>query len=236
MSSLIKAVNLRKTYGVADAETVALADASLTINQGEFVAIMGASGSGKSTLLQIIGLLGRPTSGSYILEGKDTTGMDDAQLAQLRNQSIGFVFQSFFLLPRSTVLENVILPLQYSDISRAEYVKKAQKALEQVNLTHRIHHKPTQLSGGEKQRVAIARALINQPHLILADEPTGNLDSRTGEMVMQTIDDLHKKGHTIILITHETPTASYADRIIELKDGNILSDHPAGTRYEKYNK
>ncbi len=223
---LIQCSALRKVYGMDEAAVTALDHATFHIEAGEFVSIMGASGSGKSTLLQILGLLSRPTSGQYLFDNQDTSTLTDQELALIRNQRIGFVFQSFHLLPHSTVLENVILPLQYSSVRSREYVSRAQAALAQVEMSHRLHHRPTQLSGGEKQRAAIARALINEPRLILADEPTGNLDSRTGAIVMDTIARLHQQGHTIILITHETPTAQYAQRIIEMRDGRIASDSP----------
>lgn len=228
--------NINKTYQTGETKTVAVADISLVINAGEFVSIMGKSGSGKSTLLHILGLLDRPTSGSYILEGQNTTDLSDQELAKMRNERLGFVFQSFHLLPRQSVVENVMLPLVYSHIPRREHVKRAQEALEKVEMSHRFDHFPPQLSGGEKQRVAIARALVNKPEIIFADEPTGNLDTRTGEKVMHTISNLHKQGHTVILVTHEHSTASFANRIIEVQDGKILSDTPNKERHKEYHK
>jgi putative ABC transport system ATP-binding protein len=232
--ALIQCSSLRKVYGTGDAKVAALDHASFSIDSGEFVSIMGPSGSGKSTLLQIIGLLSRPSSGKYYFDNQDTSELTDQELGFIRNQKIGFVFQSFHLLPRSTVLENVILPLQYSTTRPRDYIPKAKKALDEVQMSHRLNHRPTQLSGGEKQRVAIARALVNEPNLILADEPTGNLDSHTGAIVMDTIDALHSQGHTIILITHETPTAQYAQRIIEMIDGRISKDHPNHTSTHRH--
>ena len=232
----IEVKNINKTYYTGETKTVAVADISLTINAGEFVSIMGKSGSGKSTLLHILGLLDRPTSGTFVLDGQDVTHLSDEQLAGLRNERIGFVFQSFHLLPRQSVLENVMLPLVYSHIPRREHTTRAKQALEKVELSHRLSHYPPQLSGGEKQRVAIARALVNQPGIIFADEPTGNLDTRTGEKVMHTIANLHEQGHTIILVTHEHSTASFANRIIEVQDGKVLSDTPNTERHAEYHK
>lgn len=222
--ALLKTDKLRKIYATEDATTVALQSISLSIPEGQFVAIMGPSGSGKSTLLHLLGLLDHPTSGQYLLNGHDSTTLTENELAQLRNETIGFIFQAFNLLPRTTVYDNVLLPLRYSAVPRSQWKQRAEAVLESVGLTHRLHHTTAQLSGGEKQRVAIARALINNPKLILADEPTGNLDSVSGQHVMETIDQLHKKGHTIVVITHETPTASYAQRIVRLKDGEIIAD------------
>jgi len=234
--ALIKATNLSKIYHSDSVATKALDKVSLTITPGEFIAIMGASGSGKSTLLHILGLLDRPTRGTYLLNGQNTAHLSDTQLAHIRNNNIGFVFQAFHLLPRTSVLENVILPLQYSSRPRSQYVKLAQQALEQVSMQHRLHHSPNQLSGGEKQRACIARALVTQPKVLFADEPTGNLDSKTGERVMELIDTLHSQGITVIVITHETPTAQYAQRVIKLKDGQIIYDKKKSKKHSHYRK
>lgn len=236
MSLLIEAHNLRREYGSGDASTIALHDVSISVREGEFISIMGPSGSGKSTLLHIIGFLDRGTSGSYIFEGLDTAKVSDAERARIRNQKIGFVFQAFHLLQRATTLENVMLPLEYSLIPRREHLKRAQAALEQVGLSHRLTHTPAQLSGGEKQRVAIARALVNNPQVILADEPTGNLDSKSGADVLEIIDTLHEQGHTIIVITHEANTAQFAQRIITMQDGKISSDTVQKNRTHIYKK
>ncbi len=225
---LVDIKNISKTFTEeAATATVALRDVTMTINQGEFVAIKGQSGSGKSTLLHILGLLSRPTSGQYIFDGQPTSELSDAELAHRRNATIGFVFQAFHLLPRATVLDNVLLPLAYSTLLPGEHRSSALAALEQVELSHRLQHVSSQLSGGEKQRVAIARALVNQPKLVFADEPTGNLDSKTGQGVLELFDALHKQGKTIIIITHETVTASYAQRLVTLQDGQIINDEPS---------
>jgi len=222
---LIEAKNLFKDYVNDEVVTPVLFDLNFSINQGEFVAIMGKSGSGKSTLMHILGFLDRPTKGAYIFKGENTAEFSDEKLAALRNAEIGFVFQQFNLLPRTSVLENVKLPLTYTpNLTPAEKEKMSRQAVEAVDLTHRIENLSNQLSGGEKQRVAIARALVNQPALIFADEPTGNLDSKSGEQVMQILNKLHEQGKTIILVTHEQYTAEYAERIIKLKDGEIMSD------------
>jgi len=235
--ALLETRDLRKVYNDEVSGTVALSGATVSIPEGQFVAIMGPSGSGKSTLLHLLGLLDRPTSGQYFLNGQDSTRLTESELARLRNETIGFIFQAFNLLPRTTVLDNVLLPLRYSALPRSQWRARAAERLEQVGLTHRLNHTTAQLSGGEKQRVAIARALMNNPKLILADEPTGNLDSVSGAHVMETIDSLHKQGHTIVVITHETPTASYAQRIIQLKDGAITSDtENAAERHREYHK
>lgn len=235
--SLLEVQNVTKTFASEGVETKALRGVTFSVDKGEFVAIMGPSGSGKSTLLHILGLLDRPTKGTYVLEGKDTSTMNDDALAHFRNAQIGFVFQAFHLLARATVLENVMLPLYYSSTPQREYKQRALKAIEQVGLGHRAEHEPSQLSGGERQRVAIARALVNEPSVIFADEPTGNLDSKTGKLVMDIIDDLHEAGHTVIVITHETPTANYAQRVIHLKDGVVESDHRDGMHHrEEYHK
>lgn len=220
---LIEVKNLKKIYheGV---ETPALNGVSFSIKKGEFSAIMGPSGSGKSTLLHILGFLDSPTSGRYALDGKTIADYSAQEIARVRNKKMGFIFQMFNLLPRTTVLENVRLPLFYSNIKESQWEKMALKAIEQVGLSHRVSHETSQLSGGEKQRVAIARALINEPEIIFADEPTGNLDSKSGGQIMDIIRKLNDEGHTIILVTHETYTAEYAERIIRLKDGQIESD------------
>lgn len=228
--AIISVRDLAKTYGENGTETLALRGVSFDIHKGEFVAIMGPSGSGKSTLLHILGFLDRPSKGKYFFDGKDMNRYDDNQLAWLRNKKFGFVFQAFNLLAKSTVLENVRLPLMYAGIPEKEQHEMAVKAIEAVGLMHRIDHHAAKLSGGEKQRVAIARALVNEPDIIFADEPTGNLDSKSGGQVMEFIEDLHNNGHTIILITHETYTAEYAQRIIRLKDGLLESDHKVASR------
>ncbi len=229
--ALIEAKSLRKVYGDEGAETIAVEDVSLSVNAGEFVAIMGPSGSGKSTLLHILGFLDRYTSGTYVFDGKEMSEYSEDELAHIRNHKMGFIFQAFNLLPRATVLENVKLPLLYSDIPEAQWDEMATKAIRTVKLDHRIHHPAYQLSGGEKQRVAIARALILSPQVIFADEPTGNLDSKSGQAVMQTIQELNEEqGHTIILITHETHTAEHAERILTILDGRIDSNEKVAKR------
>jgi len=222
--SLIKVVNLCKIYDNEGVKTAALCGVSFNIEKGEFVSIMGPSGSGKSTLMHILGLLDRPSDGKYYLDGEDTSTLSDNQLARLRNKKIGFVFQAFNLLPRTTVFENVELPLVYDRQSNAGNRSRVMKALRSVGLENRAEYFSNQLSGGEKQRVAIARALVNDPEVIFADEPTGNLDSKTGVQVMEIFEALNRHGHTIILVTHETVTASYANRIIKILDGKIVSD------------
>jgi putative ABC transport system ATP-binding protein len=223
--NIIEVKNLKKAYHDGVTDTVALSDVSFTIRKGEFVSIMGPSGSGKSTLLHLLGLLDIPTSGHYLFNGKIVTSFSDNQLADLRNREIGFVFQSFNLLPRTSVLENVKLTLNYSKIPEREWEEKACAAVKAVGLEHRMHHEPSELSGGEKQRVAIARALVNNPEIIFADEPTGNLDSKSGKNVMSILQRLNEKeGKTIVLITHETSTAEHSERIIRLLDGEIESD------------
>ncbi len=222
--SLVTVRNLKKTYYNEGTATPVLHGINFTIEPGEFVAVMGPSGSGKSTLLQILGFLDGHTSGEYIFEGREVSGYSKAEVAKIRNQKLGFIFQAFNLLARTTVLENVKLPLLYSDIPESEWDKRAKKAIESVGLSHRIDHEPAQLSGGEKQRVAIARALVCEPSIIFADEPTGNLDSKSGQTVMEIIQKLNEEGHTVLLITHETSTAEHAQRIIHIKDGLIESD------------
>jgi putative ABC transport system ATP-binding protein len=223
---MIECENITKIYKNGDVETLALKNVSFKVNEGEFVAIMGASGSGKSTLMHIVGALDKPTSGTYKLDGKDVSKLSDDELADIRKNKIGFVFQSFNLLSRATVLRNVKLPLIYAGISDPERSRMAREALVASGLSEdRWDHLSNQLSGGQMQRVAIARALVNNPSIILADEPTGNLDSKTGEVVLGTFQELNeKKHHTIVLITHELYVAEHADRIIHLQDGVILSD------------
>lgn len=228
--ALIEIKNLKKIYGEEGAETTALKGVSLDINQGDFLAVMGPSGSGKSTLLYMLGFLDSPTFGDYFFDGKIVAGYSKEEIACLRNKKMGFIFQMFNLLPRATVLENVKLPLLYSDTEESRWNKIAEEKIEQVGLLHRINHDVSQLSGGEKQRVAIARALVNNPSVIFADEPTGNLDSKSGGQVMEIIENLNKQGCTIILITHETYTAEYAQRIITLKDGLIEKDEKVEER------
>ncbi len=228
--ALIDIKNLTKTYVNDEVETPALRGVSFSIEPGEFVAIMGPSGSGKSTLLQILGFLDRHTAGTYSFHGKDSLSYEDDEIAKVRNEKMGFIFQAFNLLARTTVLENVKLPLLYSKIPELEWDGRARDAIHSVGLDHRMHHEPSQLSGGEKQRVAIARALVCHPQVIFADEPTGNLDSKSGAMVMETLQNLNDEhGHTIILITHETETAEHAKRIIRFHDGEIVAD----TKVEK---
>ena len=226
--ALIEVENLKKDYVNDEVVTQVLRDVSFNINEGEFVAIMGPSGSGKSTLMHILSFLDRPTSGRYKFEGKDTKDFDDNYLATLRNEKVGFVFQSFNLLARTTVLDNVKLPLVYS--KRKDLDELAEKALASVGLSHRLDYFTNQISGGEKQRVAIARALVNNPAVIFADEPTGNLDSKSGNTVMFILQKLNNSGHTIILVTHETDTANHAKRIIRIKDGNIILDEKVEKR------
>ncbi len=227
---LIKLSGLNKQYENEGVVTPVLHDINFFIEKGEFVAIMGPSGSGKSTLMHILGLLDHPTSGVYELDGKDVTKLTDDELAELRNHKLGFVFQSFNLLPRTSVLDNVILPLLYSHVVEKEHVVYAKKVLEEVNLGHRLNYLSNQLSGGEKQRVAIARALVNNPEVLFADEPTGNLDSKSGGQVMEILQHLNDDGHTIILVTHETYTAEHSKRIIRIKDGSIISDENVSNR------
>ncbi|MCB0258750.1 MAG: ABC transporter ATP-binding protein [Calditrichaeota bacterium] len=220
--------NITKTYHMASEEVRALRGVTLELEQNEYIAIMGPSGSGKSTLMNVIGCLDTPSSGEYFLEGVDVSKMSDDQLAEIRNRKIGFVFQTFNLIPRSDVFHNVELPLIYGGLSGADRRKLAEAAIEKVGLSDRITHKPNELSGGQRQRVAIARALVNNPSIILADEPTGNLDTATGEEIMQVFNDLHAAGNTIILVTHETEIAQHAHRTIRLRDGMIESDEKNG--------
>jgi putative ABC transport system ATP-binding protein len=224
MAEIIKTKDISKLYVMGVEELYALKSVSMTIQKNEYVAIMGPSGSGKSTLMNIIGCLDTPTTGIYELNGNNVSEMDDNELAEVRNKEIGFVFQTFNLLPRSNSLHNVELPLIYKGVSRHDRLELAEQALDQVGLKDRMLHKPNELSGGQRQRVAIARALVNKPSIILADEPTGNLDSKTGDEIMTLFDELHSKGNTIILVTHEDFIAEHAERVIKLKDGNIESD------------
>lgn len=222
--TLISLKDIYKIYNVGGEEVRALDGIDLAIKENEYLAIMGPSGSGKSTLMNMIGCLDTPTSGIYEFEGEMVQVMDDAQLASIRNRKIGFVFQTFNLLPKATAHHNVEIPLVYANIRKEERLKMASDALESVGLADRMHHKPNELSGGQRQRVAIARALVNNPSILLADEPTGNLDSRSGYEIMEILDLLHKKGNTIILVTHEDDIAKHAHRIIRLFDGKITED------------
>ena len=221
---VVRLENLRKVYVMGDQETVALDGVDLTLDHGEFVAVMGASGSGKSTLLHVIGLLDRPTSGRYFFEGADVAQLDGDHLADLRSRRLGFVFQSYNLLARTTAVENVELPLVYAGVGGKERRRRAVAALEQVGLGNRLEHNPNQLSGGQQQRVAIARAIVNRPKVILADEPTGALDSRTSVEVMAVFQELGRAGITIVLVTHEQDVAEFASRVVMMRDGHILSD------------
>jgi putative ABC transport system ATP-binding protein len=222
--TLIQTDDLWKTYEMGSTEVHALQGVSFTIGRNEYVAIMGPSGSGKSTLMNLIGCLDTPSKGQYWLNGRLVSEMDDDELAHIRNKEIGFVFQTFNLLARATALHNVELPLIYSGVPSRERTERARKSLQLVELSDRMHHKPNELSGGQRQRVAIARALVNNPSIILADEPTGNLDSQTGLEIMKLFDKLHSEGNTIILVTHERDIAEYAHRIISIRDGKIASD------------
>ncbi len=224
METVIKLEKIVKNYKVGTQIVRALRSVSLTINKGEYVAIMGASGSGKSTLMNVIGCLDTPTSGTYVLSNSDVSHLSDDELAEIRNKEIGFVFQTFNLLPRNTALENVMLPLVYAGIKKQERIMKAEKILAEVGLSDRVEHKPNELSGGQRQRVAVARALVNNPSILLADEPTGNLDSKISEEIMQLFAEIHRKGNTLIVVTHEESIALHAHRIIRLKDGEIESD------------
>jgi putative ABC transport system ATP-binding protein len=222
--SLIETVDLWKTYIMGSEEIHALRGVSISIERGEYVAIMGPSGSGKSTLMNLIGCLDTPSKGSYLLNGKQVSQMNDNELARIRNEEIGFVFQTFNLLPRATALHNVELPLVYAGVAAADRQHRAKLALEKVELTSRMTHRPNELSGGQRQRVAIARALVNNPSILLADEPTGNLDSKTGTEIMALFDRLHQAGNTIVLVTHEADIAACAHRAIHLRDGQVEND------------
>ncbi len=224
MEPIIELSNIKKEYKIGTEEIHALSGVSLNIYKNEYVALMGPSGSGKSTLMNMLGCLDSPTSGEYILNNLAVAKMTDNELAEVRNKQIGFVFQTFNLLPRSSTLENVMLPLIYAGIEKSKRIEMAKNVLEQVGLGNRMTHKPNELSGGQRQRVAIARALVNNPAIILADEPTGNLDSKTSVEIMGLLEDIHKKGNTIILVTHEEDIAMHAHRIVRLKDGIVESD------------
>ena len=221
---LIETRNLWKTYVMGDEEIHALRGVSITIERGEYVAIMGPSGSGKSTLMNLVGCLDTPSKGTYLLNGKMVSEMNDNELARIRNEEIGFVFQTFNLLPRASALHNVELPLVYAGMSKSARLEQAKAAIEKVELTHRMSHKPNELSGGQRQRVAIARALVNNPSILLADEPTGNLDSKTGVEIMALFARLHEAGNTIIVVTHEADIAAYAHRVIAIRDGEVAKD------------
>jgi len=221
---MIKIIDIKKTYFTGRLAVEALRGISFHIRPGEFTAVMGPSGSGKSTLMNLLGLLDRPTAGSYVLDGKETAGMNERELAKERNLKIGFVFQTFNLLSRLTAQKNVELPLIYAGVSPGERRKRAALALERVGLSDRTHHYPNELSGGQNQRVAIARALVNRPAVILADEPTGALDTRTGEEIMAIFQELHREGATIVLVTHEADIARHAERILRFRDGLLVSD------------
>jgi putative ABC transport system ATP-binding protein len=221
---IIQLENITKIYQVGTQEVRALRSVSLNIQKGEYVAIMGASGSGKSTLMNIIGCLDTPTSGTYVLNNKDVSRLSDDELAAIRNAEIGFVFQVFNLLPRNTALENVMLPMVYAGIRKNERRHRATGTLSDVGLADRMAHRPSELSGGQRQRVAIARALVNNPSILLADEPTGNLDSKISEEIMKLFSEIHRKGNTLVMVTHEEEIARHAHRIVKLKDGEVESD------------
>ncbi len=227
-NTLISAEDLWKVYQLGKQEVNALREATFTISQNEFVAIMGPSGSGKSTLMNIIGCLDTPTKGKYYLKNKLVSDLSDNELAYIRNQEIGFVFQVFNLLPRATAFHNVEIPLIYKGSKKKEREEKTRKALQMVEMTDRMNHRPSELSGGERQRVAIARALVNEPSILLADEPTGNLDSKTGQEILSLFHKIHSQGNTIIIVTHDRDIAARAQRIIHLKDGRIIQDERKG--------
>ena len=224
MPEVINLINIKRQFKIGDVEVHALRGINLTINKGEYVALMGPSGSGKSTLMNLLGCLDTPSAGKYLLNGNDVSEMDDDELAEIRNKEIGFVFQTFNLLARSTALDNVALPLVYAGFSRSTRTEKALEALANVGLADRTDHKPNELSGGQRQRVAIARALINNPSIILADEPTGNLDTKTSHEIMELMEKIHQQGNTVIVVTHEEDIAKRTKRIVRLRDGVIESD------------
>ncbi len=226
MPPLIQLEKLTKIYDMGAEVVRALDGVDLTVDRGEFVAVMGPSGSGKSTVMNLVGCLDTPTSGRYTLNGRLVSGLDDAELARVRNREIGFVFQTFQLLPRTSALENVELPLTYARVAGAERARRAREALAKVGLGDRMKHHPNELSGGQRQRVAIARALVNDPSILLADEPTGNLDSRTSEEIMALFAALHGYGHTVVLVTHEAEVAAQARRVVRMKDGRVVDDRP----------
>jgi len=226
MDPVIRIRALRKVYDLGATQVVALAGVDLDVSKNEYIAIMGPSGSGKSTLMNIIGCLDVPTTGAYHLAGEAVADLDDDALARIRNREIGFIFQSFNLLPRTTLLRNVELPLVYAGLGREERVGRARVALERVGLGDRVQHQPNELSGGQRQRVAIARALVNEPSILLADEPTGNLDSRTGQEILALFEELYQQGHTLLVVTHEEDVARHARRRVRLLDGLIESDEP----------
>ena len=221
---MIQVKDVHKSYDLGETFVHALRGVSFSIEEGEFVSIMGPSGSGKSTLMNIVGCLDTPSEGTYLLKDRNVGNLDEEQLAGIRNEEIGFVFQKFQLLPRSSALENVALPLKYASVRQSERLIRAEEVLDKVGLTNRLTHKPTELSGGEQQRVAIARALVNSPSILFADEPTGNLDSKTGDQVLEIFKDLNRRGQTIVVITHEREVAKQSQRTITIKDGEIGSD------------
>ncbi len=232
-NAIIETIDLKKVYGMGDAEVAAVNGISMQIHPGEFVAIMGPSGSGKSTLMNILACLDRPTEGQYILDGEDVSEYSRGELAAIRSQKLGFVFQSFNLLPRATALDNVIMPMIYrreNPLNAAQRREIAVNALESVGLSQRMHHLPSELSGGQQQRVAIARALVNDPVLLLADEPTGNLDTKSSEEILEVLHDLHDRGRTIVMVTHEPDVAHHTERIITVRDGKLFSDQKNGSR------
>ncbi|HRH64137.1 MAG TPA: ABC transporter ATP-binding protein [Bacteroidia bacterium] len=229
MEPIISLTNISRKFQIGNETVHAIKSVSLQINKNEYVALMGPSGSGKSTLMNILGCLDTPSGGNYVLNGTDVSKLEDNELAEIRNKEIGFVFQTFNLLPKSTALENVTLPLIYAGKNKNERYQRAMEVLDQVGLANRVRHKPNELSGGQRQRVAVARALVNHPAIILADEPTGNLDSKTSMEIMGLFQQIHEKGNTIILVTHEEDIARYAQRIIRLKDGLVESDEKNST-------